>query len=39
MCNCGAAAETTIHYLLCCRLYSVEKAEFLHAAYKLDSTL
>ena len=23
MCNCVAATETTIHYLLCCWLYSV----------------
>ena len=39
MCNCGAAAETTIHYILRCRLYSVERAELLDVAYKLDSTL
>ena len=39
MCNCGAATETTIHYLLCCRLYSVQGAELLNGVYKLDSTL
>ena len=39
MCNFGAATETTIHYLLPCRLYSVQRAELLNGVYKLDSTL
>ena len=38
MCNCGAATETTIHYLLCCQLYSVQRVELLDGVYKLDST-
>ena len=39
MCNCGAAIETTVHYLLRCRLYSVQRVELLYGVYKLDSTL
>ena len=39
MCNCGAATETTIHYLLPCRHYSVQRMELLDGIYKLDSTL
>ena len=39
MCNYGAANETTIHYLLRCRLYPVQRAELLDGVYKLDSTL
>ena len=39
MCNCGAATETTIHCLLRCRLYSVQRVELLDGVYKLDSTL
>ena len=39
MCNCGAATETTIHYILRCRLYSVERTELLNGVYKLGSTL
>ena len=39
MCNCGAATETTIHYLLRCRLYSVQRSELFNGVYKLDSTL
>ena len=39
MCNCDAATETTIHYLLRCRFYSVQRAELLDGVYKLDSTL
>ena len=38
MCNC-AATETTIHELLRCRHYSVQRAELLNGVYKLDSTL
>ena len=33
-----AAIETTIHYLLRCRLYSVQRVELLDGVYKLDST-
>ena len=39
MCNCGAATETTIHYLLRCRVYSIQRVELLNGVYKLDSTL
>ena len=39
MCNCGAATETTIHYLLHCRLYSVQRTELLDDIYKVDATL
>ena len=39
MCNCGVTTETTIHYLLRWRLYSVKRAELLDGVYKLDSTL
>ena len=39
MCNCGAATETTIHYLLCYQLYSVPRLELLDGVHKLDSTL
>ena len=34
MCNCGAAAETTVRCLLRCRLYSVQRAEHLNDAYR-----
>ena len=39
MYNCGAATETTIHYLLRCRLYSGQSPELLNGVYRLDSTL
>ena len=39
MCNCGAVTETTIHYLLRCRVYSIQRVELLNGVYKLDSTL
>ena len=39
MCNCGAATETTIHYLLRCRVYLIQRVELLNGVYKLDSTL
>ena len=39
MCNCGAATETTIHYLLRYQLYSVPKVELLVGVHKFDSTL
>ena len=39
MCNCGAATETTIHYLLRCRVYSIQRVELLNGVYKSDSTL
>ena len=39
MCNCGPATETTINYLLCCQLYSVQKVQLLYGVYKLDSSL
>ena len=37
--NCGAATETTIHYLLRCRLYSVQRAALFDGVDKLDSNL
>ena len=39
MCKCDASTETTMHYLLRCQLYSVEREELLNSIYKLDSTL
>ena len=39
MCNCGAVTETTIHYFLRCRLYSVQRADLLDGVYKVVSTL
>ena len=39
MCNCGTTTETTIHYLLRCRLYLAQRAELFDGVYKLDSTL
>ena len=39
MCNCGAATETTINYLLRYRLYSVPRVKFLDGAHKFDSAL
>ena len=38
MCNCGADVEANIHYLLRCRLYSVQRVELLNDVYELDST-
>ena len=38
MCNCGDATETTRHYLLRCRLFSVKRAELVNGINKLDST-
>ena len=37
--NCGAGTETTIHYLLRCRVYSVQRAELLDGVCKLEFTL
>ena len=39
MCNCAAATETAIHYLLRCRPYSVQRADLIGGVYKLDTTL
>ena len=39
MCNCGAATEATIHYLLRYQLYSVPRVELLDGVHKFDSTL
>ena len=36
-CNCGAATETTIHYLWRYQRYSLQRVELLNVAYKLDS--
>ena len=37
--SCGAATQTTIHYLFHCRVYSIQRVELLNGVYKLDSTL
>ena len=39
MCNCGAATEATIHYLLRYQLYSVPRVELLDGVHKFDSTI
>ena len=39
MCSCSAITETTIHDLLRCRLYSVQRVELINGVCKLDSTL
>ena len=39
MCNCIAATETTIHYLLRYQLYSVPRVELVDGVHKFDSTL
>ena len=39
LCNCGDATEKSIHYLLRCRLFSVQRAELVNGINKLDSTL
>ena len=38
MTNRDADTEATIHYLLRCRLYSVQRVELLNGVYKLDFT-
>ena len=38
MCNCIAATETTIHYLLRYQLYSVPRVELIDGVHKFDST-
>ena len=38
MTNHDADIEATIHYLLRCRLYSVQRVELLNGVYKLDFT-
>ena len=37
--NCGADIKTTIHYLLPCRLYLVQRVDVLNGVYEWDSTL
>ena len=39
MCKCNASPETTMHYLLRCQLYSVQREELFNSIYKSDSTL
>ena len=39
MCNCCAATETTINYLLRYRLYSVPIVKFHDGVHKFDSAL
>ena len=39
MCSCGLEPETTLHYLLCCNLYSDLRTEFLNDICALNPTL
>ena len=39
MCNCGAATETTTHYVLRSQLYSFQRVKRLNGLYKLESAL
>ena len=39
MCSCGLEPETTIHYLLCCNLYSDLRTELLNDVCALNQTL
>ena len=36
MCDCGSAAETTIHFLLQCQQYQTIRLELLNSIYNLD---
>ena len=39
MCKCGVETETTLHFLLRCRLYSNIRTELLDDLYTVDSSL
>ena len=39
ICNCGADIEKTIHDLLCCQIYSVQRMQLLNDIHKLYPTL
>ena len=39
MCKCGLETETTLHILLCCRLYSTIRTELLDDIYTAVSSL
>ena len=39
MCICGLKAETTLHYLLCCNLYSAQKLELINNVCILNPSL
>ena len=39
MCKCVTETETTLHFLLCCRLYSNIRTELLDDIYTADSSL
>ena len=39
MCKCGVETETTLHFLLHCRLYSNIRTELLDDIYTVDSSL
>ena len=39
MCECGLEIETTLHFLLCCRLYSTIRTELLDDRYTVASSL
>ena len=39
MCRCGLETETTLHFLLRCRLYSTIRTELLDDKYTVASSL
>ena len=39
MCRCGLETETTLHFLLRCRLYSTIRTELLDDIYSVASSL
>ena len=39
MYKCGLETETTLHFLLCCRLYSTVRTELLDNIYTVASSL
>ena len=39
MCTCGCKPETTLHYLLCCNLYSTQRLELLNNVCILNPSL
>ena len=39
MCKSGLESETTLHFLMCCRLYSAVRTELLDDISTVDSSL
>ena len=39
MCKCGLETEKTLHFLLCCRLYSTVRKELIGDRYAFSSSL